>query len=137
MFKPELVSGSVTDEMAQVEHVPPNDTPDLEDSEDSSNDEVYDLGKQLEHNLAALFLKMQTVLHIPESSIQEVIQQLVQICELSQPLLHNSVKEILKQYTDIDDSTVRQSGLPQTAMSLQDFVARKAPYQPLNGEQHI
>lgn len=98
MFKPELVSGSVTDEMAQVEHVPPNDPPDLEDSEDSSNDEVHDLGKQLEHNLAALFLKMQTVLHIPESSIQEVIQQLVEICELSQPLLHNSVKEILKQY---------------------------------------
>lgn len=55
MFKPELVSGSVTDEMAQVEHVPPNDPPDLEDSEDSSNDEVHDLGKQLEHNLAALF----------------------------------------------------------------------------------
>lgn len=108
MFKPELVSGSVTDEMAQVEHVPPNDPPDLEDSEDSSNDEVHDLGKQLEHNLAALFLKMQTVLHIPESSIQEVIQQLVEICELSQPLLHNSVKEILKQYTDIDDSIVRQ-----------------------------
>lgn len=108
MFKPELVSGSVTDEMDQVEHVPPNDPPDLEDSEDSNNDEVHDLGKQLKHNLAALFLKMQTVLHIPESSIQEVIQQLVQICELSQPLLHNSVKEILKQYTDIDDSIVRQ-----------------------------
>lgn len=51
---------------------------------------------------------MHTVLHIPESSIQEVVQQLVQICELSQPLLHNSVKEILKQYTNLDDSTVRQ-----------------------------
>lgn len=94
--------------MSQVDLMPPNDSSDLEDSEDSTNEEVHDLGEQLEHNLAALFLKMHTVLHIPESSIQEVVQQLVQICELSQPLLHNSVKEILKQYTNIDDSTVRQ-----------------------------
>lgn len=51
---------------------------------------------------------MQTVLHIPEASLQEVIQQLLQICELSQPLLHKSVKDILKQHTDVDDSVVRE-----------------------------
>ncbi len=108
MFKPEIVSGSVPNEMAQEEHVPPNDTPNLEDSEDSSNEELCDLGKHLEHNLAALFLTMQTILHIPESSAQEVIQQLLKICELSQSLLHKSVKDILKQHTDVDNSIVRQ-----------------------------
>lgn len=30
-------------------------TPDLEDSDNSSIEELHDLGKQLEHNLAALF----------------------------------------------------------------------------------
>ena len=67
-----------------------------------------DLEKQLEHNLAALFLKMQTVLHIPESTVQEVIQLLLQMCELSQPLLHNAVKDILNQHTDVDDSVVEE-----------------------------
>ena len=51
---------------------------------------------------------MQTVLNIPEHSVQEVIQQLLHICELSKPLLHSAVRDILKQHTHIDDSTVRQ-----------------------------
>lgn len=78
MWKPEVVSGNLTEEMAQEEHVPQNDLLDPQDSEDHSKDELYDLSKQLGHSLATLFLKMQTVLHIPESSVQEVIQQLVQ-----------------------------------------------------------
>lgn len=108
MFRPEIVSSSVTNEMAQEEHEPPNDTLESEDSEDSTNEDLNDLEKQLEHNLAALFLKMQTVLHIPESMVQEVIEQLLQMCELSQPLLHNALKDILKQQTDVDDSVVEE-----------------------------
>lgn len=111
MFKPEIVSAAAAaaSEMTHEEHVSPDDTSDLEDSEElQSNEELNDLQKQLDHSLAALFLKMQTILHIPESSVQNIIQQLLQICELSQPLLHNSVKDILKQHTVIDDSVVRQ-----------------------------
>jgi len=107
-FRPEIVASSVTNEMVQEEHEPPNDTLELEDSEDSTNEDLNDLEKQLEHNLAALFLKMQTVLHIPESTVQEIIQQLLQMCELSQPLLHNALKDILKQQTDVDDSVVEE-----------------------------
>lgn len=72
--------------------MPPNDTANLEDSEGSSShcQQRHDLGKQLEHDLAALF----SLLHIRKSSVQEVIQQLL----LSQPLLHNSVRDILKQH---------------------------------------
>ncbi len=94
--------------MAQEEHEPPNDTSESEDGEDSTNEDLHDLEKQLEHNLAALFLKMQTVLHIPENKVQEVIQQLLQMCELAQPLLHNAVKDILKQHTDVDNSVVEE-----------------------------
>ncbi len=65
--------------------------------------------KQLEHNLAALFLKMQTILHIPERSVQEVIKQLCDIHYLSEPLLHHKVKMILKEYdSEIDESIVKQ-----------------------------
>lgn len=107
MFKPEIVSSSENNELEEEGHWPPNYTSDLENSEESSNEENHDLEKQLEHNLAAFFLKMQTILHIPESSV-EVIQQLLHISELSQPLLHNSVRDLLKQHTDVDDSTVKQ-----------------------------
>lgn len=48
------------------------------------------------------------MLHIPENMIQEVIQQLLQICELAQPLLHNAVMDILKQHTNVDDSVVEE-----------------------------
>lgn len=101
MFRPEIVSGSVTNEMAQEEHEPRNDTSESEDGEDSTNEDLHVLEKQLEHNLAGFFLKMQTVL-------EEVIQQLLQMCELAQPLLHNAVKDILKQHTDVDDSAVEE-----------------------------
>lgn len=56
--------------------------PDDEDldnlSEETSETNSQNLGNLLEHNLAALFLNMQTVLHIPEKSVQEVSQQLCQ-----------------------------------------------------------
>jgi len=48
------------------------------------SDDLFALGKQLEHNLASLLLKMQTILHIPESAVQEVIKHLCQIHDLSQ-----------------------------------------------------
>lgn len=48
------------------------------------------------------------MLHIPENAVQEVIQQLSQMCELSEPLLHNAVKDILKQHAGIDDSVVEE-----------------------------
>lgn len=108
IFKPEIVSDSANNEMSQEESDPINDTPDVENGEDSSSEELHELATHLEHNLAALLLKMQTILHIPESLVQEVIQQLLQICQLSQPLLHDSVKDILKQHTEVDDLTVRQ-----------------------------
>lgn len=45
--------------------------------------------KQLAHNLASLLLKMQSVLHIPESSAQEVIYRLM-----------------LNKYSDMDERVV-------------------------------
>lgn len=59
--------------MAHVEHMPPNDPPDLEDSEDSTCEFRDTVGAQP----CSFFLKMQTILHILESSIQDIIQSTV------------------------------------------------------------
>lgn len=66
------------------------------------------LEKQLEHNLASLLLKMQSLLHIPESSLQKFIEQLCQIHQLSQPLLQNRLRAVLNKYADMDETVVRE-----------------------------
>ena len=86
------------------------DVEDLEEvSEVTSDQDLHDLEKQLEHNLASLLLKMQTVLNIPESAVQEVMQQLCQLNKLSQPILQNRVRAILnKYYADMDETVVKE-----------------------------
>ena len=87
-----------------------DDVEDLEEvSEVTSDQDLHDLEKQLEHNLASLLLKMQTVLNIPESAVQEVMQQLCQLNKLSQPILQNRVRAILKRYyADMDETVVKE-----------------------------
>ena len=59
------------DQLTEVEEENPLQD-DIED-EFESVDDIQDLEIQLERNLAALFLKMQAILHITESAAQEVI----------------------------------------------------------------
>lgn len=50
------------------------------------------------------------MLHIPENTVQEVIKQLLEICEKAQPVLHNTAKDILKQRTDVEEYLVEEKG---------------------------
>jgi len=52
---------------------------------EESADDIQDLEIRLERNLVALYLKMQTILHISETAVQEVVQQTNQIHLLSKP----------------------------------------------------
>lgn len=110
MFKSEIIGGYIQSQEEDVEQEQMSDADDhVEDSEVTSGHALVDLEQQLEHNVASLLLKMQAVLHIPESSVQEVIQQLFQIDELSKPILQNRVRAVLKKhYTDIDESVVKE-----------------------------
>ncbi|KAF0040435.1 hypothetical protein F2P81_006333 [Scophthalmus maximus] len=94
-FKSEIIGlDNVSDDSdaAQDQMSHADDMEELEDvSEEASENDLRDLKKQLDHNLASLLLKMQTVLHIPESAVQDVIQHLCEINKLSQPFLHNRV----------------------------------------------
>lgn len=64
---------------------------------------------QLEHNLASVFLKMQTVLNISESALREIIQQIGQVFQLSESLIFSVVEELFKRhYPDIDNAVVEE-----------------------------
>ena len=99
-FKPEIIGDDIVShdrDVAQEQMLDADDVEDLEEvSEVTSDQDLHDLEKQLEHNLASLLLKMQTVLNIPESAVQEVMQQLCQLNKLSQPILQNSQGHIKK-----------------------------------------
>ncbi|XP_031177005.1 uncharacterized protein LOC116065609 [Sander lucioperca] len=108
-FKTGIVSNiEHQDQLTEVE----NDISSQDDTEcefEESVGDIQDLESQLERNLAALFLKMQTILHISESATQEVIQQINQIHLLSQPLLQSKVQEIISQHCgDVDNSIVSE-----------------------------
>ncbi|RXN31607.1 sterile alpha motif domain-containing 3-like protein [Labeo rohita] len=104
-----------------------DDIEELEElSEEASND-LPDLEKQLEHNLASLLLKMQSVLHIPESSVQEVVEQLCQIHKLSQPLVHNRVRAVLSKYPDLDETVLREVISAVSESNTMSFLAKDGP----------
>ena len=72
-------------------------------------DNTDDLERQLEHNLAALFLRMQTILKISETAVQDVIQQIRQIMDLSKPLHFSAIQRVLlNYYPDADMSIARE-----------------------------
>lgn len=115
-FKSEIIVSTTSDtcdeaaseSRGEVEQQETFDTEDLDVLEEACDD-LCGLEKQLEHNLASLVLKMQTILHIPESAVQEVIQHLCQTHDLSQPLLYSNVKAVLKKhYPDVNELVVKE-----------------------------
>lgn len=68
-----------------------------------------DLESQLEHCIASLFLKMQTILHISETALREVTEQINQIFLLSQPLLKGTILPVLRKYCgDVSETVVSE-----------------------------
>lgn len=96
--------------------------------EEASENDIHILGKQLEHNLASLLLKMQTVMHIPESSVQEILQQLCQINKLSEPLLQRKVRATLNKYFDnVDDTVVIEIACAVSECNMMSSCAKDGP----------
>ena len=104
-FKPGIVHNSEQpDEVTEEETVSSQD--DFECEYEESSGDTQDLEAQLERNLAALFLKMQTVLHISEIAAQEIIQQINQIHLLSRPLIRSAVQKIISCHCDDMNDTI-------------------------------
>lgn len=56
------------------------------------------LAEQLQYNLAAFFLKMQTILHVSQRATQEIIEHIDQLFTLSQPVIREAVIKILRKH---------------------------------------
>lgn len=56
------------------------------------------LEEQLQYNLAAFFLKMQTLLHVSQRATQEIIEHIDQLFTLAQPVVRESIIKILKKH---------------------------------------
>lgn len=111
-FKSEIVGDNIISHDSNASQEQMSDANDIEDAEELNEVtecDLYDLEKQLEHSLASLLLKMHTVLHIPESAVQDVIEQLCQINKLSQPLVQHRVRGILNKYcADMDETVIKE-----------------------------
>ena len=102
-FKSEILSGNIPEEPPPSLNIQAEDNVSVADDSDFEvvdSEDAKGLESQLEHNVAALFLKMSSVLNISETSLQEVIEQINQMYSLSQPLLHTSLQRILDQPND-------------------------------------
>lgn len=112
MFKSEIVGSTGAQDLCRDDtslEINAVDTDDTNDEIETPVPDCQHLCEDLEHKLAALFLKMQTVLHVPETSVQEIIQQLVELAQLSQAPLYNKVKGVLQKYhTNLDEALVRE-----------------------------
>lgn len=74
---------------------------DSDQTEVESESDMDTLRTQLLHNLASLFLKMQTILHVSDSATQEIIEHLSQIFSLSQPIIKKTIQEVLLSHDTV------------------------------------
>ncbi len=72
MLKPKIISGN--SEENDNDELEPVSLDEIEDNEDLLDNESSDFEIQLEHNLAGIFLKMQSILHIPASSVHDILK---------------------------------------------------------------
>lgn len=78
--------------------------------------------------MASLLLKMQTVLNVPDSAVQEIIEQLCQISKLSQPLLQTKIKTILRNHNlDINEMFVKKVTSAVSKCNIMTFCAKDGP----------
>ena len=89
------------------------------------------LRAQLHHNLSSLFLKMQTILHVSNMAAQEIVDHLVQIFSLSQPLIKDAIKEILQRH-NVSPTEAILSDLVNTVMDTNVFVSATAEGEELS-----
>ncbi len=57
-----------------------------------------ELQAQLRNNLASMFLKMHSVLHVSETAIQHIVENLARILSLSKPLVRDSVIRVFQEH---------------------------------------
>ncbi|KAG9277980.1 hypothetical protein AMEX_G5760 [Astyanax mexicanus] len=79
-----------------------------QESSDSGRGECVD-DEALEHKIASLFLRMQTVLHVSKSALQKIVEELNDILHFSKFNSLQKIKDVLGQHNiEIDDWVVQE-----------------------------
>lgn len=99
-------------------------------SEVQSDSDTDELRAQLLHNLASLFLKMQTVLHVSDFSTQEIVH-LSQIFSLYQPIIKKTIQEVLLRHDTIVSGTCLDE-LVSAVMGYNIFISATAKGEDLS-----
>ncbi|XP_039660298.1 uncharacterized protein LOC120561302 [Perca fluviatilis] len=103
--------GSLSPELDALECNPPEST-----------DDIGELRTQLTNNLASLFLKMNSVLHVSEMAIQDIVENLSLIFSLSKRLVKDSVISIFREHDQsISDALLHE--LVEAIMKSNVFVS--------------
>lgn len=93
---PVAIAAESLEEPAECHSAGSADTFDL--VEVNSQCDTDTLRAQLNHNLASLFLKMQSILHVSDIASQEIVEHLTQMFSLSQPILKHDIQEVLQSH---------------------------------------
>ncbi|KAK0131464.1 hypothetical protein N1851_033866 [Merluccius polli] len=98
-------------------------------SDDADEYEEEDIGEIIKYSLASLFLRMQTVLHVSKSAIQDIVDELYQISLLTQTFTFRSIKPILEHHNCKCDAPL----LAQVS----DIVQKSNPFKILSREKEL
>lgn len=90
-----------------------------------SGHDIGELQAQLRSNLASMFLKMHSVLHVSEMATQDIIENLAQIFTLSKPLVRDSISKALAEHNQsLNDALLNE--LVEAVMKSNVFVSATA-----------
>lgn len=105
-IRPDLIHFGIEDHaVVDYEHVEAgielctNDDDDLDHQEDGIEDSI-------KHSLASLFLRMQAVLHISKSAIQEIVDDLYEINRIAQDYSIRSIRRTIQQHNCNPDVSI-------------------------------
>lgn len=115
-----------SEDPAQDQHA---DTFDFDEAE--SVCETGQLREQLHRNLSSLFLKMQSILHVSDMATQEIVDHISQIFSLSQPLIKDSLKEMMQKH-DIFPTEALLNDLLKAVMDANIFSSATAKGEQLS-----
>lgn len=91
---PQNLQASISEVTSDLHEECPGQSTEVGDDDQCDTD---NLRNQLKMNVSSLFLKMQAILHVSNTAIQEIVDHLNQIFSLSQPLIKEAVNDILQR----------------------------------------
>jgi len=92
---PQNLQASISEVTSDLHEECPGQSTEVGDDDQCDTD---NLRNQLKMNVSSLFLKMEAILHVSNTTIQEIVDYLNQIFSLSQPLIKEAVNDILQRH---------------------------------------